>query len=161
MLLPMGQTTGSAMSSKVNDSKNLVRAGYRTSLLALAFTAVLALGACASPFSRSAPNNNVCADKAVQAITTNAPVKGLWACLSTSMQNNLHAYGHDGDGAFSDGSGQAPPVVATHYVGSANGVSVYTVVLRFNNGTLGTDVISIWTDGQNKVTNIGVDTGIF
>ena len=97
----------------------------------------------------------------VQSITTNQPVKGLWNCLDSTLQNNLHAFAMDGDGAFTAPGQPAPHVLATHYMGQSNGVDVYTVVVQPNNGALTTFVISVWTDASGKVSNLAVDSGIF
>ena len=123
--------------------------------------ALLASACAANPFAKSASNPHACPDLVVKAVVTNAAVKGMWNCLDTTLQNNLHAFGVEGDGAFADGSGKAPSIVSQSYVGRANGVDVYTVVVKASDGTLQTFVIAVWTDAAGKVSNLNVTTGAF
>ena len=132
--------------------------GTAAALLALMF-----LGGCASPFSRaSSANEHACSDKFVKELVTNTKVDGLWNCLSADLQNKLHMFGVEGDDVFTTPGQSAPTVVSQTYVGRAGGVDTYVVVVRPDNtAVLTTFVIAVWTDAQNKITNLDVTSGAF
>ena len=131
----------------------VVRAGYRVGVLALA---ALSLSACAAnPFAGKAANSSHhCADVVAQAITSGKSVPGTWACMAPELQNTLHSYGMDGDGAFADAA--LPPMTVT-YIGTQGDVVVYHVVIPATaNQSAESLVLIIYTDAGGKVTNAGI-----
>jgi hypothetical protein len=130
----------------------------------IAAVAAFGLVAC-GPVGSSGPDLT-CANKVISEITTDKAVAGTWACLTPKFQSTLRDYVAAGalisadDAVFTDGTSTPAPVVTSSYVGSANGVAVYTVVIK-TNGTVETFSITVWLDSSGKVDNLNVTGPLF
>lgn len=138
--------------------------------IALVVIGTVVLSGCSLPGTSSgssSTNSHACADKVVQSLTTNQPVKGVWACLTPRLESTLTTYVQDGlavsadDAVFTDGTGGKTPVISTSYVGEKDGVDVYTVVLKQSDGSLLTVTVTVWVDSSGKVDNLAVAGPLF
>jgi hypothetical protein len=139
-------------------------AGVLVSLLILA---CLALTGCTFPGSSKSSAGHICADKVLQSVVTNGAVEGLWKCLTPEFQAKLQSYATSGlinsadDAAFTNPSqGKPPGIMVTHFVGKANGVDLYTIIVQGPQGVV-TLVMAIWVNLADKVDNFGIGSPIF
>ncbi len=123
----------------------------------------LTMAGCTLPGKSTATTSHACADKLVQELATNQSVKGLWTCFDTTMQNDLHAFGLDGDAAFVNPNHGSPPAgaITVRYVGTQNGVAIYTAVIKNPDPTKAaqTFVVVVWVDADGKLANVTIASG--
>ena len=138
-------------------------ARHRTQAFALALALV-----CAAVFAVScggtsgvAGQNHACADKIAKATTTNAPVIGLWNCLSPAFQTRLKEVGL---GASTDAALSIGVASQTTFLGMDGDQAAYELVLLSGPaqqvGAKNVD-LTVWLDSSGKVTNVGIASPAF
>jgi hypothetical protein len=146
----------------MNETPRSVPARHRARLVAalgaMASLVVLASG-CALPSVGKTTGNSVCADKVAQA-SVSGSVPGLWKCLDTQFQTNLHAIGVDGDGALI----KAPFATSVKALGCTSDVCTYELVLKSDvaaQAGVKTVVLAVWRDPDGLVNNVGIPSPIY
>ena len=119
--------------------------------------ALTLLSACANPFAKSS-SGHACADKVAAALASAKATPGVWKCVNPTFQNDLHAYGYDGDTAF---AGALPAVGTATYIGSTKDMVTYAYTVRNSTGHTETVEVVIWVDPNGLATNLGLATQIF
>jgi len=126
---------------------------------------VLGLAACSGP-GASGPNI-ACTNKVIQELATDQTVTGVWNCMTPRFQKALRTYVESGmlisadDAIFTDGTNTARSVVGTKYVGSQNGVNVYTLVVKTKTGDALTLTVTFWVDSSGRVDNLNITGPLF
>lgn len=137
----------------------LVRHSARLRAAAVAVACALVLLSACSLGSSGSNNSHACADK-VAAATTGQNV-GVWKCLDDGFQNTLKA---SGAGATDGSLVNTPFALTWHYVGSTGHASYYelilqpSVVAQVHANEVG---LTVWTDGDGKVSNVGISSPVF
>lgn len=134
------------------NARPVLRAGYRTGLLALALAFLLS--ACASPFQASVSGsaNHHCSDLFANAAVGKVHI-GLWNCLSHDLQNKVSAGGQSGDDAMGAAFG-----TSYTYAGAGQDTQNYEVrLIPSLAAQYGAEVVlAVWVDSTGRVTNAGI-----
>ena len=118
--------------------------------------AALLLTGCGGLSLPGAPGGGVraatssCADLFATAMASRQAVRGSWACLSPSIQDQFRTIGLDGDAGVAKLASKEPVYDREKYLGRLDdGAYVYSL-----SGSTGASVLLVWLDHAGKVTDV-------